>query len=138
MNILIDTNVIIDAFHDRTPFNRAAQSLLIGVSKYYDAYITPTSLINISYITNRDHNKRHATQHIIEGIISCLQIIDVTEDDCLAAITAKWPDFEDCVLAQTAHRHHLDYIITRNVKDFAHSPVPAITPEAFLTKLQKS
>lgn len=40
--------------------------------------------------------------------------------------------FEDCVVAKCAESCNADYIITRNVKDFAGSSVRAITPEEFL------
>jgi hypothetical protein len=39
-------------------------------------------------------------------------------------------DFEDAVQAACAERIGADYIVTRNLKDFAKSPVQAILPEA--------
>jgi predicted nucleic acid-binding protein len=41
-------------------------------------------------------------------------------------------DFEDAVIAAIARREKADYIITRNIKDYSKSPIPAITPEEFL------
>jgi hypothetical protein len=43
------------------------------------------------------------------------------------------PDFEDAVVIATALRENAEYVITRNVKDFRKSPVPAATPERFLS-----
>lgn len=41
-------------------------------------------------------------------------------------------DFEDAVVASIAEATDCNYVVTRNVADFAGSPVPAITPTEFL------
>jgi hypothetical protein len=43
--------------------------------------------------------------------------------------------FEDAVVASVAEATGSDYILTRNVPDFAGSPVPAMTPTEFLETL---
>jgi hypothetical protein len=43
-------------------------------------------------------------------------------------------DYEDALIATCANRNKVDWIISRNTKDFINLPVPAITPEDFLTK----
>jgi hypothetical protein len=45
-------------------------------------------------------------------------------------------DFEDAVQSSCARRVKADYIITRNVKDFEKSPVPAILPSEALELLR--
>ena len=47
-------------------------------------------------------------------------------------------DFEDAVLAAAAQREKAGFIITRNVKDFANSPVRVITPAEFIAKQKTS
>ena len=47
-------------------------------------------------------------------------------------------DFEDAVLAYAANLSEADTIITRNTKDFRHSPVTAIDPAEFLATLLSS
>ena len=43
----------------------------------------------------------------------------------------------DALFAQCAERVNASYIITRNVKDFVSSPVPAMEPDMFLDKFFK-
>ena len=43
-----------------------------------------------------------------------------------------WTDLEDGLQMQCSSNYELDYIITRNIKDFEHSKVPAIMPIDFL------
>ena len=49
----------------------------------------------------------------------------------------EFSDFEDCLQDECAKGIGADYIITRNVKDFEQSKVPAITPEQFLEIVEK-
>jgi hypothetical protein len=42
-------------------------------------------------------------------------------------------DFEDALQVACAVAGFADFIITRNMEDFAPSSIPALTPEAFLT-----
>ena len=41
-------------------------------------------------------------------------------------------DFEDAVQVFTALNGKIDYLITRNIKDFKLSPIPALTADQFL------
>lgn len=52
----------------------------------------------------------------------------------VAAITWAMNDFEDALQAAAALACDAAFIITRNEKDFAASPVQALAPEAFLAR----
>ena len=54
--------------------------------------------------------------------------------DIHTAIMRSMPDFEDAVVDAVAERNGASYILTRNIRDFAGSSVPAITPTEFLKK----
>jgi hypothetical protein len=51
------------------------------------------------------------------------------------ARSLDFEDFEDAVVATSAEAAGCEVIITRNLTDFASSPVPALTPEEFLLDL---
>ena len=57
---------------------------------------------------------------------------NVIPADVQNALASDMPDFEDGLLACCAKRQNAKYIITRNEKDFEHSPVPALSPQIFL------
>ena len=50
--------------------------------------------------------------------------------DALGEVTFN--DLEDSLQMQCAYREDLDYILTRNIKDFRDSKIKAISPEDFL------
>jgi hypothetical protein len=51
------------------------------------------------------------------------------------ARTLATDDFEDAAVVAVAEASGSTFVVTRNVADFAHSPVPAITPADFLIRL---
>ena len=69
-------------------------------------------------------------------VLSALQIIFRIEDtrakDLTRAAGLGWEDFEDADRSVVAERIRADFLVTRNTKDYAHSRVPAITPEDFI------
>jgi hypothetical protein len=42
-------------------------------------------------------------------------------------------DFEDAVLAAAGVRENADCIISRNIKDFANSPIKVVSPADFIS-----
>jgi hypothetical protein len=44
----------------------------------------------------------------------------------------EWGDFEDSVQFIVGEGLSVDYIVTRNVKDFTLSSIEAVTPEQFI------
>ena len=61
---------------------------------------------------------------------------DLTEEDVKNALIKKQKDFEDAVQMETAKRIDADFIITRNVKDFMKSSIPAYTPLEFMQRVE--
>ena len=62
-------------------------------------------------------------------------IADLKADDLRKAADINFKDYEDAVQSACAVRMRADYIITRNVKDFAGSRVVALKPSEFLGKV---
>ena len=82
--------------------------------------------------------RRHradAVYGLLEQGLSFLELVGVSPEDVTRALRARWLDFEDCLVSQCAEKVKADFIITRNIKDFDKSPIPAITPEELFEKL---
>ena len=138
MRILIDVNVLIDAITGRKPFDETAQKLVLYFERHYsENFVTADSLTNLYYVLRRLTKSRVKTREVMESTLELFRVLDITESDCRLALKSGREDFEDAVLMETAHRNHIDYIVTRNVKDFSHSPVPVISPAEFLKKVEK-
>ena len=135
MNVLIDTNVILDAGLNRIPFNASAQKILLLVAEEkVNASITASSVTDIYYFLKRDYHDSDRAKEMLINFFNIFEVIDVTKSDCEKALGLPMDDYEDALLATCAKRRRIELIITRNLKDFAESPVKAISPDDFLTK----
>ena len=132
MNVLIDTNVILDALMSRAPFNALAERLFIMVAEdNLNASITASSVTDIYYLLNKHLRDTQQAKEALSNLFSLFKILDVTQNDCEKALMLPMEDYEDALIATCAKHKRIELIITRNPKDFNKSPVAAITPDDF-------
>lgn len=133
MKVLIDTNVILDALINCTPFNSSAEKLfLLAAENKLTAMITANSITDIYYLLRKHLQNTEKAKQALFKLFSLFQVLDVTEGDCKKALNLPIVDYEDALLVTCAKRNKIDSIITRNLKDFVESPIQAITPDDFL------
>ena len=56
------------------------------------------------------------------------QILDTKEKDTIMAITSDVADYEDAVMVETAIANKVDFILTRNIKDYKKAKIKVISP----------
>ena len=134
MKVLIDTNVIIDFLIKRKPFCDASSAVIEKCARgELTGYIAFHSVTNLWYILRKVPMDKRREWMI--NICCFLRVVGVSHEEVVKAIQMKnFCDFEDCLQDRCAKGCGAEYIITRNVKDFANSMVPAIFPEDFLDK----
>lgn len=133
MKALIDTNIIIDVLAKREPFLAAsAQILRLSETGKIRAFITASSVTDIVYILRRYIADKSILARTMQNLLSIVDVVDTLKSDIQKAFELDFNDYEDALQARCAKRIKADYIITRNPTDFAGSPVPSLTPEAFL------
>lgn len=72
---------------------------------------------------------------LLDALSLIFEWTDFTASDLSHAAELCWDDFEDAVQSVTAGRVRADYIVTRNVKDFVKSRVPALTPSELIARI---
>ena len=139
MRVLIDTCVIIDALQSREPFKDDAEKIFIlAANKRFDGFITAKSVTDIYYLVHRATHSDKDTRKILSNLFVIFEPIDSAGLDCLKAISSEISDYEDAVMSETALRTEMEYIVTRNIKDYGKSPVSVFTPKDFLEMLEKN
>lgn len=135
MRILIDTNIVLDVLLRRTDFFDASYNVLkLSALDKAEALVTANTITDIYYILQRA-NKDHAkSKEAIVKLLNLVSIADVLASDVMNTLSSKITDFEDALVGTIAKRVKADYIVTRNIKDFHNSPVPAIDPKDFLAQ----
>ena len=127
MRLLIDTNIIVEIIAKRKGYEESIQVLRWCEVNIIDGFVTATTITDLMYIL-RKHIAPENVREAVQKLLLALDIAGVLKSDINAALLSGMNDFEDAVQSSCAGRINADYIVTRNVKDFANSPVPAILP----------
>lgn len=140
MQILIDTNVVLDWLMNREPFNENAkyimeQAMFGDVEGHLAAHTFP----DLFYILRKDLDVNKRKQLLL---LLCEHFHVIAENKEIIKSALKnenWNDLEDGLQMQCALEKDLDYIVTRNIKDFFRSQIKAVLPEEWvaLYKRQK-
>lgn len=138
MRAVIDTCVILDYLQCREPFFDDALNIAIGRARNeFEAYITASSLTDLYYMIHRHTHSNTETRRIISDLSVLFGLVDTYAEDCVNALHSEMKDYEDSVMSETAYKIKADCIVTRNIKDYERSKVPALLPSEFLMKTEK-
>lgn len=136
MKILIDTNVILDIVQKREPFFADSyQALRKAIETDTECLISASAATDIFYLLRKAFQSAQKAKARIEQLSQIITFADVQGVDIHTALMRSMPDFADAVMDAVAERNGVNYILTRNIRDFAGSSVLAITPTEFLKKL---
>ena len=135
MRILIDTNIILDIVQKQEPFFADSyQALRKAIETNVECLISASAATDIFYMLRRAFQSSQKAKERIEQLSQIFAFADVQGADIQTALMRSMPDFEDAVVDAVAERSGASYILTRNIRDFAGSSVPAVTPAEFLKK----
>ncbi len=118
-DILIDSNIILDVVQEREPFCSNAKKILsLCIAKNINGFVTAHSLCDIFYILRKDKTLEERLL-MIANLCKYVTVISEKQDDF--EVVSKNPetkDLEDSLQMVCAENACLDYIVTRNIKDF--------------------
>ena len=132
MKILIDTNVVIDILTNRNQFVQDSYNALQIILEKHTACVSTTTITDAVYITKKAFSDSDEQKLKLSVFFSKFKILSVTKKQITQAFSSPMKDFEDAVQAFCAKKVGAKIIITRNTKDYALSPIKAITPTDFL------
>ena len=136
MKVVFDNNVVLDALRPNPDFEADAKNLLrlIGYNKI-SPYICANSLTDIFYVLQKIQGAEAAKKLII-NLITVFDIIPLTKNDCIEALSLPINDFEDAIIAVCAKKIIADCIVSRDEK-FIKSKIDVkiVTPKWLLKKI---
>ena len=132
MRVLFDTDVTLDLLLDRSPHAEAATILFSQAeSGLLEGYLCATTVTTIHYLASKGIGNRKS-RNAIRKLLSFLAVATVDGGVIARALDGKFRDFEDAVIDQAAKGVGAAAIITRNIRDYKHSEIPAYLPQEFL------
>ena len=136
--VLVDLNVIIDVLQDRQPFYEDSASVVDAAARgEVVGWLAAHSVTTLFYVISRTRNRETAVQ-AVTSLLESFTVAKLDDTIIREALSLSWKDFEDAVQMASADAEGVDYLITRNIKDFQSGPVPVIQPAAFLALLDST
>jgi len=131
MKVLIDTNVALDIILRRKDYVYSIAVFVAAEEGRVAGYISASAITDIFFIAKKTLGKKSAKEALKE-LLLIFKPATVTDSNIYEALDMDWDDFEDSVQYVVGESFAVDYIITRNVKDYTSSSIPAVTPEQFI------
>lgn len=129
-HFFLDTDILLDFLGKREPFAKHAAGIFIGAfRKKYSLYTSSNSITTAYYILCKDLAEKKA-RSLVEELVEHINIIPVTDRILVSAFRSSFADFEDAVQHFAAlTNERIEFIVTRNIRDYRHSQVKVIGPE---------
>jgi len=135
VRVLVDTDVLIDLALDRRPHADAAAELLESLeARHGNGFMAWHSASNFYYLVAPSRGKKDARAFLVE-LSSVLEIAPTTTDSLRIAGRLPLNDFEDAMQVAAALACGADVIATRNARDYAKSPIEAVSPAVLVRRL---
>ncbi len=132
MNLMFDVNVLLDVIQLREPrFASSAEVCARAVRKEFAAFVPAHAVTTLAYVVRRYAGAKKEAE-VLDWLLAHFKVASIGHLDLLRARAYGWTDFEDAVVATLAEANGCRLILSRNVRDFKKSSVPAMTPEEFL------
>ena len=136
MNVLIDTNVVLDFLLRRDPhFQDAARIIVLSEKEIISGFISASAVTDIYYIAKKETKSKDAALALIRNLLQTIRIASVTESSILEALDLNWDDFEDSVQYVVGKEIAAKYIVTRNPDDFAGNKIKILSPKEFILQI---
>ena len=133
-NILIDLNVILDLLLDRKGSDASKTVLELSEQDSHHLYISAHIVTTFSYLLEESNVPISVIQNHINWLIETFTVVPVDSTLLKHALKSRIIDYEDAVIEQAAIACGATAIITRNVKDFKASSLPALKPEEYISR----
>jgi len=129
VKVFLDTDVLMDVALARIPHVRESADVLRWAERGGRAAVAWHSLTNCAYLL------KGGGRTFLQALLSLAEVASVGGPDARRALALAIPDLEDAFQVSAALAWGADRIVTRNIRDYQRSPIPAITPKAFLDQI---
>lgn len=133
MKICFDTCSLVDILGKTDWFFPAYCAYDTAVALNFEPCLSVSSTTDIVYLLHaRGFLSRKDARRALETALDLFDVFENTPSDVRKALQSKMEDYEDALIAHSAHSAGVDILITRNKKDFKYAPITVLTPEEFL------
>ena len=119
--VLIDLNIIIDFLNKKDDHEAALAVYDKCVKKEIKGYVSSHEITTLSYFLEKEKYERGKRNTIISNLLNNLSVLTAHEEILRKSLLSELEDYEDAVIDELALNEGIEYIVTRNLKDFKKS-----------------
>ena len=127
--MLLDTNILLDVALQRQPhYGPSAELLDRLLSQPGRAFVAWHAIGTLYYVASSTLGHARAREFVV-FVSGFATVVSTGHTELDYALSLLMRDFEDAMQVAAAQVAGVQHIITRDIRDFTNSPIPAITPE---------
>jgi predicted nucleic-acid-binding protein len=134
--VLIDINIILDVLNKREDHISAAELIDLCSKKKIRGFLSSHEITTLSYFLEKYNYGNEKRNMIIINLLDIFSIIPTTEKILRESLFSKITDYEDAVIEQSGKSAEVDFIITRNIKDFKGGDIPCCNAKEALAMFE--
>lgn len=136
--ILVDANVALDVLAKREPhYTTSAAVWALAEQGAVEGLLAAHTVTTLHYLL-RKHLGRQQANLTVTKLLQVFDVAAVDQAVILKALTLGWNDFEDAVQMAAAFDAQVDYLVTRNPRDFKDELVRVLQPGDLLALFSSS
>lgn len=134
--VFVDTNILIDLLADRPPFSKFAIELFDMAEKKKVRLFTSSHSFATTHHLLKKYIDEAALRTLLLTLLDFIELIQIDSYIIKKSLLSKHSDFEDAIQIFAANSIDcMDFIVTRNLKDFKDTGIAVLPPDELLNHL---
>jgi predicted nucleic acid-binding protein len=129
--VFVDTDVVLDLLAQREPFYEYAAALFMQADQQnITLFISSLSFTHLHYLLIKQKSPAEARK-ILSRFKVLVKVLPVDDKILELALHSEFKDFKDALQYYCAIENGINFLITRNIKDYKHASIPVFTAESY-------
>lgn len=134
--VFVDTNILIDLLANRSPYSKFAIELFALAEKGKVKLYTSSHSYATTHYLLKKYIGETTLREILLSLLDFIELIPVDITIIKKGLLSKHKDFEDAIQIFAANTiDNIDFIVTRNLKDFKDAGIIVLPPDELLNHL---
>jgi predicted nucleic acid-binding protein len=136
IKLFLDTNILVDLIADRKPFSKHAIEIFKSAENNKTQLFTSSHSIATTHYLLKKYVEEKELRNIILNLLEFVHVVPVDTDVLKKGLLSNHKGFEDAVQILCASSiSRINFIVTRNTKDFKTSEIAVLSPDEMCLKL---
>jgi predicted nucleic acid-binding protein len=137
MKVLVDTNIVLDWWLSRQPFEREAQHVLSAIEAgRIEGCLCATAVTTMPYFATKGAGAARGRE-AVAALLKMLEVAPVNRSVLAQALESGMSDFEDAVACYAACEAGAQAIVTRDKNGFRKSPIRVLSCSELMRLLEE-